>query len=357
MTEEHPLQGQSPYSASKIGADQLAHSFPASFGVPVTTIRPFNTYGPRQSARAVIPTVIAQIASGARRIKLGALHPTRDFSYVKDTVAGFVAALTSDAGVGEVINLGSGFEFSIGATAEAIARVMGVSVELECDEARLRPQASEVERLLADNGKAKRLLAWTPEYAGIEGFERGLRETAAWFRSLPTSRRTSRAVTTSEHAGHDAGGIADTRAPLRRAARGRRARAAAGGAARARVSPATSWRTSRNASTPDGCRRPAGIVDEFEHRLAEFTGSRLVVATVNGTAALHMALKLAGVQPGDEVLVPSLTFVATANAVAHCGAVRISSTASRARWVSTRQRCASTWKPLRSVPPATVRNR
>jgi NAD dependent epimerase/dehydratase len=182
MTEEHPLQGQSPYSASKIGADQLAHAFHASFGVPVTTIRPFNTYGPRQSARAVIPTVVTQIASGARRIRLGALHPTRDFTYVKDTVAGFVAALTSDAGAGEVINLGSGFELSIGATAEAIARVMGVSVELECDEARLRPQASEVERLLADNGKARRLLAWTPEYAGIEGFERGLRETVAWFR-------------------------------------------------------------------------------------------------------------------------------------------------------------------------------
>lgn len=182
ITEEHPLQGQSPYSASKIGADQLAHSFHASFGVPVTTLRPFNTYGPRQSARAVIPTIITQIASGARRIKLGALHPTRDFSYVNDTVAGFVAALTSDAGVGEVVNLGSNFELSIGATAEAVARVMGVSIELECDEARLRPQGSEVERLLADNGKARRLFSWAPQYAGLEGFERGLRETVAWFR-------------------------------------------------------------------------------------------------------------------------------------------------------------------------------
>lgn len=182
ITEDHPLHAQSPYSASKIGADQMACAFHASFDVPVTIVRPFNTYGPRQSARAVIPTIIAQIAGGARRIKLGALRPTRDFSYVQDTVDGFVAALATDAGVGEVVNLGSNFEISIGAVVQAVARVMDADVEVECDDARLRPPSSEVERLLADNGKAKRLFGWSPAYAGLDGFERGLRETVAWFR-------------------------------------------------------------------------------------------------------------------------------------------------------------------------------
>ena len=127
ITEDHPLQGQSPYSASKIGADQLALSFHASFGTPVTIVRPFNTYGPRQSARAVIPTIITQIAKGQRRIKLGAVAPTRDFSYVTDTVAGFIAALDSDRAIGEVINIGSNFEISIGDTAHAIACLLYTS--------------------------------------------------------------------------------------------------------------------------------------------------------------------------------------------------------------------------------------
>lgn len=181
ITEKHPLQGQSPYSASKIGADQLAFSFYTSFGLPVVIARPFNTYGPRQSARAVIPTIITQIAGGQRSIKLGAVSPTRDFNYVKDTVAGFVAALRSDAGLGEVINFGSNFEISIGDTARLIAEIMGVQVEIQTDEARLRPANSEVERLLADNSKAKRLLGWQPEYSGIDGFKRGLIETVKWF--------------------------------------------------------------------------------------------------------------------------------------------------------------------------------
>ncbi len=139
ITEEHPLQGQSPYSASKIGADQIAMSFYSSFGTPVATVRPFNTYGPRQSARAVIPTVITQIASGKRVLKLGATHPTRDFNYVADTVEGFIAAAESDRAVGEVINLGSNYEISIGDTVRMIAEVMGAEVEIETDEVRLRP--------------------------------------------------------------------------------------------------------------------------------------------------------------------------------------------------------------------------
>ncbi len=186
ITEEHPLQGQSPYSASKIGADQIAMSFYTSFGTPVVTVRPFNTYGPRQSARAVIPTIITQIANGKRQIHLGAVHPTRDFSYVTDTVAGFMAALTAKQAVGEVINLGSNFEISIGDTARAIAEIMSVDIEIITDDARLRPVKSEVERLYAANDKAQRLLGWQPEYGGIEGFRRGLSETVAWFRQ-PTN--------------------------------------------------------------------------------------------------------------------------------------------------------------------------
>ena len=181
ITEEHPLQGQSPYSASKIGADQLALSFNSSFGLPVAIVRPFNTYGPRQSARAVIPTIIAQIANGKRKIELGAVHPTRDFSYVADTVAGFIAALNSDQGLGEVVNLGSNFEISIGDTARLIAEAMSVEIEIVTDEARVRPKNSEVERLWADNTKAKQLFGWQPVYSGREGFKRGLAETAEWF--------------------------------------------------------------------------------------------------------------------------------------------------------------------------------
>ena len=171
----------SPYAASKIGADQIAQSFYLSFGTPVVTLRPFNTYGPRQSARAVIPTIITQIASGQRRIKLGAVHPTRDFNFVADTVHGFIKALESDAGVGEVVNIGSNFEISVGDTVRAIADVMNAEIEVETDEQRLRPDNSEVERLWADNTRARELLAWTPGYGGLEGFQRGLTETAEWF--------------------------------------------------------------------------------------------------------------------------------------------------------------------------------
>ncbi len=181
ITEDHPLQGQSPYSASKIGADQIALSFQRSFDTPVAVIRPFNTYGPRQSARAVIPTIITQLASGARRLELGALHPTRDFSHVRDTVRGFVSVAECDAAVGQVVNLGSNFEISIGDTARLIARLMRRDVEFASDAQRLRPAASEVERLWADNTRARELAGWTPEYAGAAGFERGLRETIDWF--------------------------------------------------------------------------------------------------------------------------------------------------------------------------------
>ncbi|AXE32667.1 NAD-dependent dehydratase [Chromobacterium phragmitis] len=181
ITEEHPLQGQSPYSASKIGADQIAQSFFLSFETPVATIRPFNTYGPRQSARAVIPTIITQIAAGMDEIKLGAIHPTRDFNFVQDTVRGFCAVAECDAALGKVINVGSNYEVSVGDTARLIAELMGRDVRFTSDEQRLRPAGSEVERLWADNRLARELAGWAPEYAGIDGLRRGLKETIDWF--------------------------------------------------------------------------------------------------------------------------------------------------------------------------------
>jgi NAD dependent epimerase/dehydratase len=189
ITEEHPLQGQSPYSATKIAADQLAYSFYASFDLPVVIARPFNTYGPRQSARAVIPTIITQIANGKQKIKLGAVSPTRDFNYVNDTVAGFIAALNSEAGCGEVVNFGSNFEISVGDTVQLIAEVMGKEIEIVTEDTRLRPSNSEVERLWADNNKAHELFGWSPQYAGREGFKRGLSETAEWFTNPENLRR------------------------------------------------------------------------------------------------------------------------------------------------------------------------
>jgi len=182
IDEDHPLQAQSPYAASKTGADQMALSFQRSFGTPVVVLRPFNTYGPRQSARAVIPTIITQIANGAREIKLGALHPTRDFSFVADTVSGFLHAACSEGGIGEVINLGSGFEISIGDTARLIAECMKADVTVVKDSARVRPAASEVERLFAGIAKAESKLGWKPDYADRSGFSRGLEQTIAWFR-------------------------------------------------------------------------------------------------------------------------------------------------------------------------------
>jgi NAD dependent epimerase/dehydratase len=184
INEKHPLQGQSPYSASKIAADQLAFSFYSSFNLPVITLRPFNTYGPRQSARAVIPTIITQIANKASTIKLGATNPTRDFSFVEDTVSGFISALKSENGVGQTINLGSNFEVSIEDTAQLIADLMGASVEISTDEERLRPENSEVERLWADNSKAIEILGWKPSYAGLNGFREGLAKSIDWFTQL-----------------------------------------------------------------------------------------------------------------------------------------------------------------------------
>ncbi|AST56852.1 NAD-dependent dehydratase [Thermoanaerobacterium thermosaccharolyticum] len=173
IDEKHPFQGQSPYSASKIGADRLAESFYRSFNMPITIVRPFNTYGPRQSARAVIPTIITQLLTGKEEIKLGALTPTRDFNYVKDTINGFIEIAKSDKTIGEEINIATQKEISIGQLAEELIRQINPNAKIVCDEKRLRPEKSEVNRLLGSNEKIKKLTNWKPQYT----LEQGLTET------------------------------------------------------------------------------------------------------------------------------------------------------------------------------------
>ena len=188
IDEKHPLVGQSPYSASKIAADQLAISFYKSFQVPVGIIRPFNTFGPRQSNRAVIPTIITQILDGKYEIKLGNLEATRDFSYVIDTVDGIIAGMNSSSNLGKVVNLGAGFEISILKTAKIISDITGREIKIITDEQRVRPKESEVNRLYSDNSLAKELLNWSPKYSGEEGFVLGLKKTIEWF-AIPENRK------------------------------------------------------------------------------------------------------------------------------------------------------------------------
>lgn len=186
ITEEHPLVGQSPYSASKIGADQIALSYHRSFGTPVAVVRPFNTFGPRQSTRAVIPTIITQIAKGERKVRLGALKPRRDLTFVGDTVLGMIAALDSEASLGEVVNLGVGFDVSIEELARLVAQVMKVDIDLELENERLRPDSSEVYVLRSDNSKARKLLGWEPRLSGLAGLQGSIEETVRWF-SVPSN--------------------------------------------------------------------------------------------------------------------------------------------------------------------------
>lgn len=181
INEKHPLSAQSPYAASKIGADQLALSFFRSYELPVVIVRPFNTYGPRQSLRAVIPSIISQISGHSKVLKLGALSPTRDFSYVTDTAKSFIAASNCPKAIGEVVNLGSGFEISIGETAEIIKKIMGSKIMIETEKNRTRPVKSEVDRLWADSTKAGKILNWEIEYGGLAGFKKGLEKTIRWF--------------------------------------------------------------------------------------------------------------------------------------------------------------------------------
>ena len=179
IDEKHPFQGQSPYSATKIGADRLAESFYRSFDLPVTIVRPFNTYGPRQSGRAVIPTIITQLLSGQTEIKLGSLTPTRDFNYVKDTAAGFMALAGCPAAVGQEVNIATGQEHSIGDLADELIRQINPAARIVCDEQRLRPEKSEVNRLLGCADKLRAMTGWAPRYT----FEQGLAETIAFLRT------------------------------------------------------------------------------------------------------------------------------------------------------------------------------
>ena len=183
IDEKHPLVGQSPYSASKIAADQISHSYWASFGLPVVTLRPFNAYGPRQSQRAFIPSVMVQLLNGAQELSLGSLTPTRDLTFVEDTAAGFVAAAMSDKGCGDVFNMGSGFEISMADVADRIAAISGVNIRITEDSSRIRPEASEVERLWSDSSKMAETFGWEPAHGGLEGFDRGLEKTYEWFRN------------------------------------------------------------------------------------------------------------------------------------------------------------------------------
>lgn len=178
IDEKHPLQGQSPYSATKIGADKLAESFYRSFNLPLTIVRPFNTYGPRQSARAVIPTIITQLLCGEKEIKLGSLTPTRDFNYVKDTINGFLEISKCDNTIGEEINIATSKEISIKELANEIIKVINKDAKIICDEERLRPEKSEVNRLLGSNEKIKDLTSWEPKFT----FKEGIKETIDWFR-------------------------------------------------------------------------------------------------------------------------------------------------------------------------------
>lgn len=178
IDEQHPYQGQSPYSATKIGADRMAEAFYRSYNMPVSIVRPFNTFGPRQSARAVIPTIITQLLAGKQRIKLGSLHPTRDLLYVKDTVNGFIKIAESDKTIGQEINIATQSEISIGELAQKIIDIINPSARIDCDDARKRPEKSEVERLFGCNEKIKRLTDWKQRY----DFDTALSETIEWFR-------------------------------------------------------------------------------------------------------------------------------------------------------------------------------
>ena len=185
IDERHPLQPQSPYSATKIGADAIAYSFFSAFALPVIIVRPFNTYGPRQSARAVIPTIITQIAAGRKSIRLGSLHPTRDFNYVEDTCRGFIGLAECDAAIGKTINIGSNSEISIGDLAALIKDLMGSQINIETDDSRLRPEASEVERLCCDNSLVRSFIGYEPKIGLCEGLSR----TIAWFGQTENLRR------------------------------------------------------------------------------------------------------------------------------------------------------------------------
>ena len=188
IDENHPMVGQSPYSASKIGADQIAMSYYSSYKLPITILRPFNTYGPRQSNRAVIPTIITQSLKN-KILNLGSIFPTRDFTYVEDTVSAMVLSIKNKKSIGEIINIGSNFEISIKDVVSLVSKIMSKEIKIKKDTNRVRPKKSEVLRLLASNKKAKKILKWKPKYSGIKGFKEGLKKTISWFQNQKNLRK------------------------------------------------------------------------------------------------------------------------------------------------------------------------
>ncbi len=182
IDENHPMNAQSPYAATKIAADHLCLSYYRSFNLPVTVLRPFNTFGPRQSQRAAIPAIINQIINGKKKIKLGNLHSSRDFTYVEDTVEGYIKLIGNKKSIGEVINLGTGTSFTIKETLDLICRILKTKIEVELDKKRLRPKKSEVNQLLSNNLKAKKILSWKPKFTKEKGFYEGLKKTIQWFK-------------------------------------------------------------------------------------------------------------------------------------------------------------------------------
>ena len=289
IDEKHPLVGQSPYSASKIAADQLAISYYRSFNLPVKIVRPFNTYGPRQSARAIIPTIISQILNGKTEIKLGNLAPTRDLTFVTDTCAGFEEIYKSDSLFGEVTNIGMKAEISIGQLAKLIASKMDVELSIKSIDERIRPGKSEVERLFCDNTKLSEYTQWKPNYS----LEKGIVQVIEWMKNfqiwiilrlIDIMYKIPLSVPSLN--GNEMQYVKEC--------------------------IDSEWVSSAGK-----------YVNLFEEKIAEFTGSKYAIACVNGTAAIQVSLRLAGVSPGDEVIVPTLTFIASVNAIKYNNAMPI----------------------------------
>ncbi len=301
ITEEHALRGQSPYSATKIAADKLAESYALSFDTPVTILRPFNTFGPRQSARAVIPTVLAQLLAGAEELRLGSITPQRDFTFVTDTALGFARAAVADVAPGTVVQLGTGRTVSIGEVVDIARRITGSKAEVVVEDERVRPSGSEVEILLSDPSLAKRT-----DRLDTAG---GPRDRAAAHGRLDFRERRSRHGTPLPP-------MTEAREPSAPGAPG-----PAGTIPLATPNVGEAERLAVLAALDSGFVSSVGPeVSQFEQEFAELVGARHAVATASGTAALHVALRLAGVGPGDEVFVSDFTFIGSANPVAYLGA-------------------------------------
>ena len=312
----------------------------------MAVLRPFNTYGPRQSARAVIPTIISQIAAGERKIKLGALSPTRDFTFVHDTAQGFIKAMECDACVGEAPISGRISRFRSRTQWRLLRRSWALRVEIVSDEERMRPADSEVERLYAGVDKARRLFGWAPEHGGRDGFAKGIAKTAEWFQDPTNLAAYKTGNTTSEPPMSDTAKFKLLHRDITTRVRGLL------GSPEGFVPLHEPEFLGEEEALVLDCIRSGWVssvgqyVDRFEAEIAAACGTAHGVAVVNGTAALEVALRVVGVMPGDEVLMPSLTFIATANATHHLGAVPHFVDAEARTLGLDPRRCARTWSEI-----------